>query len=90
METVPKRIIATASLRIPSPKRTAFKTGNFSAFIREFAATVSVAQSTLLSINTSVRLNISKKLLRNTRYPASNTKLIAVPNIPKKLMIPKF
>ena len=40
--------MATASFMIPSPKRTAFKTGNFYGLIRDMAATVSVAQSTAL------------------------------------------
>lgn len=45
---VPNKIMATASFMIPSPKRTAFRTGNFYGFIRDIAATVSVAHSTAL------------------------------------------
>lgn len=57
LDIVPKRIIATASFRIPSPKRTALSTGNFSTLIKELAATVSVAHRTLLrtKISESVR-----------------------------------
>jgi len=48
LDIVPNKIIATASLMIPSPKRTAFKTGNFYGLIRDIAATVSVAHRTAL------------------------------------------
>jgi hypothetical protein len=53
-----KRIIATASLIIPSPNNTAFKTGKVYCFIKERAATVSVAHNTLLKSITSFVLNI--------------------------------
>jgi len=89
-ETVPNKIIATASLRIPYPNSTAFNTGNFYAFIKEFAATVSVAQRTLLKINISVKLRALKILFKNIRYPAIKRNPITVPMIPKKLIIPKF
>lgn len=52
-DTVLNRIMATASLIIPSENRTAFKMGNFSAFIKLFAAIVSVAQKMADSIKTS-------------------------------------
>lgn len=90
LETVPYKMIATASFKIPSPKRTAFKTGNFSAFISEFAATVSVAHRTLLKIKISVMVRTLKILLMSTKYPASSKNPITVPTIPRKLMIPKF
>jgi hypothetical protein len=83
-------MMATASLRIPSPKRTAFRTGNFSAFIKELAATVSVAHKTLLRTKTSVSVSTSKILLIKTKYPASSRKPITVPMMPRKLIIPKF
>jgi hypothetical protein len=87
---VPKSIIATASFKIPSPNRTAFKTGNFSAFINALAATVSVAHKTLLRINISVRVSTSKILLISMMYPEINKNPMTVPTIPKKLIIPKF
>jgi hypothetical protein len=49
-DMVPNRMMATASLRMPSPKSTALRTGNFSTLIIEFAATVSVAHITLPKI----------------------------------------
>ncbi len=58
--TVLKSIIATASLIIPSPKSTAFKTGNLSGLINDMAATVSVAQRTLLNKRISLIDNLSK------------------------------
>lgn len=56
------------------------------------AATVSVAQSTLLSSITSLVLSIpSKQNVLNRLMKAERTmKLSRVPTIPKKLMIPKF
>lgn len=62
-ETVLNKIIATASFIIPSPKRTALRTGYLSGYARNdltlmsaIAATVSVAQRTLLIIIISVKL----------------------------------
>lgn len=66
-ETVPNNMMATASFKMPYPNRTALRTGNFSALMSEFAATVSVAQSTLLRINTYVMVNTSKILLITIR-----------------------
>jgi len=83
--------MATASLIIPSPKRTAFKTGNLSGLIRDIAATVSVAQRTLLNNKTYLRVNVLKitlsTKLKNIDRLANP---IIVPITPKKLIIPKF
>lgn len=49
-DIIPKSIIATASFKIPSPKRTEFSTGNFYALINEIAVIVSVADRMLLNI----------------------------------------
>ena len=65
--TVLNKIIATASFIIPSPNRTEFKVGYFYAFMREMAATVSVAQRIAASIRTSptVKESYIKLLIRN-------------------------
>ena len=89
--TVLKSIIATASLMIPSPKSTAFKTGNLSGFINDIAATVSVAQSTLLKRSIYLIESLLKnKWSRNFKQIAKQKKQMTVPTTPKKLIIPKF
>lgn len=83
--------MATASLIIPSPNKTAFKTGNFYGFIRDIAATVSVAQSTALISMISVEVRTSKnQLLIRTKNVVRQRKLIIVPMIPKNATIAKF
>ena len=84
-------MIATASLIIPSPNNTAFRTGYFSGLINDMAATVSVAQSTLPTINTySVVRTLKIHLLSKYRMRVMPMKPIIVPTMPKKLIIPKF
>jgi hypothetical protein len=84
-------MMATASFIIPSPKRTAFKTGYFYGFISDIAATVSVAHRTLLNINTYFRVKVLKiTLSTKLRKIDNNTNPIIVPITPKKLIIPKF
>ena len=85
-------MIATASFTIPSPNRTAFRTGNSYCLIRVNAATVSVAQRTLLSIITSGVLSSPPKMkwLKKLMSEVRTMKQSTVPMTPKKLMIPKF
>jgi len=56
------------------------------------AATVSVAQSTLLRSMTSLVLSMlpKMKMLKRLTKPDRMMKLSSVPITPKKLMIPKF
>ena len=82
--TVLNKIIATASLIIPSPKRTEFNVGYFYAFIRDMAATVSVAQRMAASMSTSPTVNelyIKLFMRKRTRTMQINPKM--VPMIPK-------
>ena len=59
--------------------------------MRDIAATVSVAHSTLLTINTSVIVNVLKMKIFNTASISdSKMKPIIVPTTPKKVIIPKF
>lgn len=84
-------MIATASFIIPSPKSTEFKTGYFSGLINDIAATVSVAQSTLLNIKTSLRVKVlNMTLSTRLKKVAKHINPIIVPITPKKLIIPKF
>lgn len=85
-------MMATASFIIPSPNNTAFRTGNSYCLIRDRAATVSVAHSTLLKSMTSgvVSNPLKMKWLKKLINAVRTTKLIMVPMIPRKLMIPKF
>ena len=90
-ETVLNNIIATASLIIPYPNNTALSTGYFSGFIRDIAATVSVAHKTLLTINTSsIFKTLKTKRLSKYIIKVRQIKPIRVPTIPRNPMIPKF
>lgn len=82
--TVLNKMMATASLMMPSPKRTEFKVGYFYAFISDMAATVSVAQRMAASIKTSPTVNASYiKLLMRKRTRTMQTNPKIVPMIPK-------
>jgi len=94
---VPKRIIATASLIIPSPKSTAFKIGylvgyfiNVFTLIRDMAATVSVAQRTLLIIIICFKLIPSKSPTIRFSMKVRHRNPIMVPITPKKDVTAKF
>lgn len=95
---VRNKTIATASLIIPSPKRTAFNTGNLSGFnhiirtfIKDIAATVSVAHKTLLNSIISFRFSSLKmKLLISEQKRQREINPMMVPIIPRKVIMPKF
>ncbi len=84
-------MIATASLIMPSPKRIEFKMGYFYGLISEIAATVSVAQRTLLIINVYFNVRVSKNISSRTDNTSDrHTNPNIVPNTPKKLINPIF
>ena len=83
-------MIATASFMIPYPNRTALRAGYFSGLIRDMAATVSVAQRTLLIIRIYFKFRVSKnRLSKKLRNIAKKMNPMIVPSTPKKLISPK-
>lgn len=85
-------MMATASLIMPSPNNTAFKTGNYYCLTRDNAATVSVAHRTLLKSRTSgvLRRSPNMKWLKKLIRAVSIIKQITVPMIPRNPIMPKF